>query len=77
MALQLTELIIIAAIILIAIFIIPGKLPQLARSIGQAKREFEKASKRDELIERARELGIDITGMTYEEIEAEVKRRGG
>jgi sec-independent protein translocase protein TatA len=77
MVLQLPELIIIAAIILVAIFILPGKLPQLARSLGQAKREFEKASKRDELIERARELGIDVTGMTYEEIEAEVKRRGG
>jgi sec-independent protein translocase protein TatA len=77
MALTLTEIAIVAAIILVAIFILPGKLPQIARSIGQAKREFEKASKRDELIERARELGIDVTGMTYEEIEAEVKRRGG
>ncbi|MEM1944545.1 MAG: twin-arginine translocase TatA/TatE family subunit [Nitrososphaerota archaeon] len=77
MALTLTEIAIVAAIVLIAIFIIPGKLPQLARSIGQAKREFEKASKRDEIIERARELGIDVTGMTYEEIEAEVKKRGG
>ena len=77
MALTLTEIAIVAAIILVAILILPGKLPQIARSIGQAKREFEKASKRDELIEKARELGIDVTGMTYEEIEAEVKRRGG
>ncbi|GBC69384.1 Sec-independent protein translocase protein TatA [archaeon HR01] len=77
MALTLTEIAIVLAIVVIALFILPGKLPQLARSIGQAKREFEKASKRDELIEKAREMGIDVTGMTYEEIEAEIKRRGG
>ncbi|MEM4417195.1 MAG: twin-arginine translocase TatA/TatE family subunit [Nitrososphaerota archaeon] len=77
MALTLTEIAIVLAIVVIALFILPGKLPQLAKSIGQAKREFEKASKRDELIEKAREMGIDVTGMTYEEIEAEIKRRGG
>jgi sec-independent protein translocase protein TatA len=77
MALSLTEIAIVLAIVVIALFILPGKLPQLAKSIGQAKREFEKASKRDELIEKAREMGIDVTGLTYEEIEAEIKKRGG
>ncbi|MEM1966078.1 MAG: twin-arginine translocase TatA/TatE family subunit [Candidatus Caldarchaeum sp.] len=75
MVLSLTEVAIIAAIILIAIYILPSKLPKLARSLGEAKREFEKASKREELLEKARELGIDVTGKTLEEIEEEIRQR--
>ncbi len=75
MAISLTEIAIIAAIILIAIYILPGKLPKLARALGEAKREFEKASRREEVLEKARELGIDVTGKTLEEIEDEVRRR--
>ncbi|MEM4303552.1 MAG: twin-arginine translocase TatA/TatE family subunit [Candidatus Caldarchaeum sp.] len=77
MALSLTEVAIIAAIILIAIYILPSKLPKLARSLGEAKREFEKASKREEVLERARQLGIDVTGKTLEEIEDEIRQRKG
>ncbi|MEM1943475.1 MAG: twin-arginine translocase TatA/TatE family subunit [Candidatus Caldarchaeum sp.] len=75
MAFSLTEIAIIAAIILIAIYILPGKLPKLAKSLGEAKREFEKASKREEVLEKARELGIDVTGKTLEEIEEEIRQR--
>ncbi|MEM0443169.1 MAG: hypothetical protein QXS57_06245 [Candidatus Caldarchaeum sp.] len=75
MAVSLTEVAIIAAIILIAIYILPGKLPKLAKSFGEAKREFEKASKREEILEKARALGIDVTGKTLEEIEDEIRQR--
>ncbi|MEM4189960.1 MAG: twin-arginine translocase TatA/TatE family subunit [Candidatus Caldarchaeum sp.] len=77
MAFSLTEIAIIAAVILIAIYILPSKLPKLARSLGEAKREFEKASKREEILEKARELGIDVTGKTLEEIEDEIRQRRG
>jgi sec-independent protein translocase protein TatA len=77
MAISLTEIAIIAAVILIAIYILPGKLPKLARAFGEAKREFEKASKREEVLEKARELGIDVTGKTLEEIMDEIRHRGG
>ncbi len=39
------EVLIIAAIIIILLLWGPQKLPQMARSIGQAKREFEKTAK--------------------------------
>ncbi|MEM4573916.1 MAG: twin-arginine translocase TatA/TatE family subunit, partial [Candidatus Caldarchaeum sp.] len=71
----LTEIAIIAAIILIAIYILPGKLPKLAKSLGEAKREFEKASKREDILSRAREMGIDVTGKTLEEIEEEIRQK--
>ncbi|MCS6785061.1 MAG: twin-arginine translocase TatA/TatE family subunit, partial [Candidatus Caldarchaeum sp.] len=64
MVVSLTEIAIIAAIILIAIYVLPGKLPKLAKSLGEAKREFEKASKREDILSRARDLGIDVTGKT-------------
>ncbi|MDW7978270.1 MAG: twin-arginine translocase TatA/TatE family subunit [Candidatus Caldarchaeum sp.] len=75
MAISLTEVAIIAAIILIAIYILPGKLPKLAKSFGEAKREFEKAAKREDILEKAKALGIDVTGKTLEEIEEEVRQR--
>ncbi|MEM0440594.1 MAG: twin-arginine translocase TatA/TatE family subunit [Candidatus Caldarchaeum sp.] len=75
MVVSLTEIAIIAAIILIAIYILPGKLPKLAKSLGEAKREFEKASKREDILSRAREMGIDVTGKTLEEIEEEIRQK--
>lgn len=75
MVVSLTEIAIIAAIILIAIYILPGKLPKLAKSLGEAKREFEKASRREDVLSRARELGIDVTGKTLEEIEEEIRQK--
>jgi len=77
MAVSLTEIAIIAAVILIAIYILPGKLPKLARAFGEAKRGFEKASKREGVVEKARGLGIDVTGKTLEEIMDEIRQRGG
>lgn len=45
MALQGTELIIVAVILVVLFLWGPQKLPELARSIGLAKKEFDKAAK--------------------------------
>lgn len=62
----------------------PKKIPELARSIGQARREFERGAKlppveeksekssEDIIIETARKLGIQTEGKTKEEISAEI-----
>jgi len=58
----------------------PKQIPKLARSLGLAKKEFEKAAKgeieekeeEDELIKLAKELGIDTEGKTREEIRKEI-----
>ena len=64
----------------------PKKIPELARSIGDARNEFEKASKGeisnslgkeetsndDTLIETARKLGINTLGKTKAEISKEI-----
>ncbi len=77
---------VIIGIIVIAIIIWgPQKLPELARSIGQAKKEFEKASKGEidtsssdpdkKILELAKELGIDTAGKTKEEILKEIAEK--
>lgn len=48
MAIQGLEWIIVAVIVLLFFLWGPEKLPKLARSLGQAKREFDKASKEAE-----------------------------
>lgn len=48
MAIQGLEWIIVAVIVLVFFLWGPEKLPKLARSLGQAKKEFEKASKEAE-----------------------------
>jgi len=68
----------------------PQKLPELARSIGLAKKEFEKAAKEvssgtsasstsevgtDPLIVAAKNLGISTEGKTKEDIAKEIAER--
>lgn len=81
------ELIVIA-IILVVIFVWgPGKLPEVARSLGRARKEFEEASRGltsttspapkleavpDPLIEVAQKLGISTEGKTRKEISDEI-----
>ena len=69
----------------------PKKIPELARSIGDARNEFEKASKGeirnavandesagdDTLIETARRLGINTLGKTKAEISREIADKYG
>jgi sec-independent protein translocase protein TatA len=85
------ELIVIAVIIVAILLWGPKKLPELARSIGEAKKEFEKVqregqtfttqiltpppSAEDVLIKTARELGITTEGKTKDQISAEIVQK--
>jgi sec-independent protein translocase protein TatA len=83
------EWLIVVAILLVVFLWGPQKLPELARSIGLAKKEFEKAAKEvstptassapdtstDPLITAAKNLGIVTEGKTKEEIAKEIADR--
>ena len=82
------ELIIIAVIIVAILLWGPKKLPELAKSIGLAKKEFEKVQKEGEtfttqamtpppstddvLIKTAKELGISTEGKTKDQISQDI-----
>ena len=80
------EWLIIAGVVLVIFLWGPQKLPELARSIGIAKKELEKAGKDEpattsasasqsasaSLIVAAKELGISTEGKTKEEIAKEI-----
>ena len=81
------EWLIVLGILLVVFLWGPQKLPELARSIGLAKKEFEKAAKEvsnpstgttaaqpatDPLIVAARNLGVATEGKTKEEIAREI-----
>jgi len=80
------EWLVLVAVILIVFLWGPQKLPELARSIGLAKKEFDKAAKEisnptltgttntgtDPLILAARSLGISTEGKTKEQIAKEI-----
>ena len=81
------ELIIIFGILAVIFIWGPQKLPEVARSIGRARKEFEEASKgitqtnyaprieasaQDPLIDVAQKLGISTQGKTRLEISDEI-----
>ena len=88
MALVGYEWLIVVGILLVVFLWGPQKLPELARSIGLAKKEFDKAAKEvsspqgasattsettsDPLIVAAKSLGITTEGKTKEQIAKEI-----
>ena len=85
------ELIVVVVIIAAILLWGPKKLPELARSIGEAKKEWEKASREgqtfttqiltppvsaeDTIIKTAKELGITTEGKTKDQISAEIVQK--
>jgi sec-independent protein translocase protein TatA len=85
------EWLVVVAVIVIIFMWGPSKLPELARSVGLARKEFEKASKEisspsaspttenssteSALIVAAKELGISTEGKTKEEIAKEIAEK--
>ncbi len=80
-------LIVIIAVIILLIFG-PGKIPALAKSIGEAIREFrrgvsgiseepreERKQVNPKIVETARQLGISTEGKTEEQLLEEINRR--
>jgi len=85
-ALQGAELIVILLVVVVILLWGPKKLPELARGVGEAKKEFEKASREepasaekkkeeDMLLETAHKLGISTEGKTREEISQEIVKK--
>lgn len=91
MALVGYEWLIVIAVVLIVFLWGPQKLPELAKSIGLAKKEFDKAAKEisnptapssptdatttDPLIVAARSLNISTEGKTKEQIAKEIAEK--
>lgn len=86
MALETWNILLIAGVLAVILIWGPSKIPQLARSIGRARREFEDAShgltnpdsllgespQSDALIQTAQKLGISTAGKTREQISDEI-----
>ena len=85
------EWIVVVGIIAVLLLWGPKKLPELAKAIGEARKEFQKASKEvtkppseeetkpsgdDLLIETAQMLGISTEGKTKEQIAREIVEKG-
>jgi len=90
MALDPLELIVIAVIVVVVLMWGPKKIPELARSLGQARKEFataqveaqssavqtgQPAVMKDDLIDTARKLGISTEGKTRQQISNEIVQR--
>ncbi len=87
MAFEPFQILLIIGVLAVILIWGPQKIPELARSIGRARKEFEDASKgltnpistpqlgssqSDSLIDTAQRLGISTTGKTRQEISDEI-----
>jgi sec-independent protein translocase protein TatA len=80
------NLILILGIVVVILIWGPQKIPELARSIGRARKEFDDASKgliqpssiststsaSDPLVETAHKLGLNTQGKTRQEISDDI-----
>lgn len=74
------EWVVIIILILALLIFGPSKIPELAKALGKAKREYERASRgeereMDEILALAKELGISTEGKTKEEILNEIRKK--
>ncbi len=83
-----TQLLVILGVLVVILIWGPSKIPELARAVGRARKEFDDASKgivqpttssstvasADPLVDTARKLGINTQGKTREEISDEIVR---
>jgi len=92
LALDPLELVIIGVVLVVIFLWGPQKIPEIARAIGRARREFEQASREisagfspetkplqssDQiLLVTAERLGISTAGKTREQISDEIVRKG-
>lgn len=81
-----TQLLVILGVVIVILIWGPSKIPELARAVGRARKEFDDASKgivqssstlpetaaSDTLVETARKLGINTQGKTREQISDEI-----
>ncbi len=85
------ELVIIGIIIVVVVVMGPKRIPELARALGSAKKEFNAGAQAtpaagtsasvgspmggDDLMVAAQRLGISTEGKTREQISAEIVRK--
>ncbi len=85
------ELVVIGIIVVVIVVMGPKRIPELARALGSAKKEFNAGAQStpetagaaaagspmggDDLMVAARKLGISTEGKTREQISAEIVRK--
>jgi sec-independent protein translocase protein TatA len=81
-----TQLLVILGVLVVILIWGPSKIPELARAVGRARKEFDDASKGlvtstppltptaspDPLIQTAQKLGISTQGKTRDQISDEI-----
>jgi sec-independent protein translocase protein TatA len=81
-----TQLLVILGVLVVILIWGPSKIPELARAVGRARKEFDDASKgiaqpittsnpsvvSDPLVETAQKLGLSTQGKTREQISDEI-----
>ena len=78
-------LVIIGVIVVVFVVLGPKKIPELARALGMAKKEFTDGASSaattttaptgDDVMVAAKKLGISTEGKTRDEISAEIMRK--